>query len=466
MNRMAKLILHRSLSTLLALGAFLWCASVQAQSTTATIRVEVVDESGSPIADLPLTITHLPTGQIQAFVTNEQGVIIARGLVVGGPYEISMPPGGSYAADRVEEINLELDETEVIRITARPAASEEITVTAEVVGQELEIGVGRDFTAMTIEAVPSVTRDFVSTLATDPNIVVDNSIDRGPAVSMAGQNFRFNNVTVDGVAQNDNFGLHMNASATQRTPISIDAVEALNVNIAPFDVTYGNFIGGNINIVTKSGSNEFRGGVFVATTDDSFTGNESDGADLGLGTFDELIYGATVGGPIIQDSLFFFANYEKFDTTRPSNSQTIDNIAGVTQADVDRAISIFQNVYGFDPGAFDASDDDQDEKILAKLSWNLGENHRLVGSYQVTEGDVLFDDFPEVAVLQSNRYNINEKLTAYSAQVFSSWTDRFSTEFRYGIKDVENRQISVDQQHAGLLGRLRAVRPDPDRGGR
>ena len=444
MSGMGNRFLLRSFVAMLVLGALLPCAAVLAQSTTASIRVEVADETGAPIGGLSVTITHLPTAKAQSFITNEQGVVIARGLQIGGPYEITLPSGGSFAADRVEQINLELDETEVIKLTARPAASEEISVTADAVGDELEIGVGRDFSATTIEAVPSVTRDFVSTLAVEPSIVVDNTVDRGPAVSMAGGNFRFNNVTVDGVAQNDNFGLHMNASATQRTPISIDAVEALNANIAPYDVSYGNFVGGNINIVTKSGGNEFIGSAFVASTDDNLTGNESDGNDLEIGNFDELTYGGTLGGPIVRDHLFFFANYEKFETTRPSNTQTLSHIAGVNQGDIDRAISIFQNEYGFDPGLFDAVDDDEDEKILAKLTWNIGDRHRVVGAYQVTDGDVLFDDFPEVAVLQSNRYNINEKLTAYSIQAFSAWTDRFTTEFRFGSKDVENRQISVN----------------------
>jgi len=410
----------------------------------ASIRVEVTDESGKPIAGLPVTVTHLPTAQTQAFTTNDQGVVTGRGFLVGGPYEVTIPADSAYTADKVEGVQLELDDTTVIQITARPTTFEEISVTAEAVEAELEIGVSRNFSVETIEAIPSISRDFVSTLATDSTIVVDPTVDRGPAVSMAGQNFRFNNVTVDGVAQNDNFGLHMNASATQRTPISIDAVEALNVNIAPYDVSYGNFIGGNINIVTKTGGNDFKGGAFFTKTDASLTGNKSKGDDLGLVDFDEQTYGATLGGPIVRDRFFFFANYEKFDTTRPSNSQSINNIAGVTQADVDRARSIFQTVYGFDPGRFDALDDDQDEKYLLKLAWNLNDSHRLIGTYQVTDGDVIFDDFPEVAVLQSNRYNINEKLTAYSAQLFSSWTNNFSTEVRIGTKDVENRQISVD----------------------
>jgi hypothetical protein len=406
--------------------------------------VEVTDETGNRVGGVPITVTHVPTGRVISVTANDSGIATLRGLAVGGPYEVTIPPGSDYAADRVTDIILKLDETEVVPLAARAATLEEIVVTAEMVAEEQIIGVGRDFDRSTIDGTPSLSRDFVSTLATEPKILVDNSVARGPAVSMAGQNFRFNSVTIDGVAQNDNFGLSKNASATQRTPISIDAIEAINVNIAPFDVTYGNFIGGNINIVTKSGTNDFEGSAYYFTTDDSLTGDKSDGVDLAIGDFSEDYYGFTFGGPIIRDKLFFFANYEKFETTRPSNTQTIDNIAGVTQADVDRARSILQTEYGFDPGPFATSDDDQDEKILLKLDWNINEDHRAAFTYQVADGDVLFDDFPEVAVLQSNRYNINEKLTAYSARLFSQWNDRFSTEFKFGIKDVENRQISVD----------------------
>lgn len=327
-----------------ALAVLLTAPFALAQNTTSAIRVEVTDTEGSAVSGLAVTITHLPTGRTQAFVTTDQGVVIARGLPVGGPFEVAVPPGGEYAADKVEGIHLELEETRVIALTARPASFEEITVTAALVGEELTLGVGRDFGPETIEAVPSISRDFFSTIATEPKILVDNSVARGPAVSMAGQNFRFNSVTIDGVAQNDNFGLSKNASATQRTPISIDALEAINVNIAPFDVTYGNFVGGNINIVTKSGTNDFKGSVFAVTTDDGLTGEESDGDDLAIGEFEEDTYGVTLGGPIVRDKLFLFANYESFETTTPSNSQTIDRIAGVTQADVNEAISIFNDV--------------------------------------------------------------------------------------------------------------------------
>ena len=427
----------------IAIAAFI-TVPIHAQGTTSSMRIEVTDETGNRVGNVPVQITHLPTGRIQTVTANASGIVTLRGLAVGGPYEVSIPPGAAYAADRVEEITLKLDETEIVPLTARSATLEEIVVTAAMVGERQIVGVGRDFDRRTIDGTPSLARDFVSTLATEPKILVDNSVARGPAVSMAGANFRFNSVTIDGVAQNDNFGLSKNASATQRTPISIDAIEAINVNIAPFDVTYGNFIGGNINIVTRSGTNDFEGSAYYFTTDDSMSGDTSDGVPLAIGDFSEDYYGFTLGGPIVRDKLFFFVNYEKFDTTRPSNTQSLPNIAGVTQQDVDTVRSIMQTEYGFDPGPFATSDDDEDEKFLIKLDWNINEDHRAAFTYQFAEGDVLFDDFPEVAVLQSNRYDINEKLTAYSLRLFSQWTDQFSTEFKFGTKDVENRQISVD----------------------
>jgi len=434
-------------STVLAIST-----AATAQSTTSALRVRVMDAAGENLSGVSVTITHVPTGREFQRTTNSAGLLTAKGLPVGGPYIVRLSDQNRVIAEapnNVQDVRLDLGETESIVLLANRGDGsnvvfEEIVVTSERVLAALRTGAGRDFGQAVIEGVPSVSRDFVSVLETDSKILVDDSVPRGPAVSIAGQNFRFNSVTVDGVAQNDNFGLSLNASATQRSPISIDAVAAINVNVAPFDVTYGNFLGGNINIVTKSGTNEFHGSAYGFYTDQGLTGNTSQGEDLAIGDFDEKTYGGTFGGPIIKDKLFFFANYEKFETTRPANTNTIENINGVDQADVDRAIDIFQRVYGFDPGTFAASDTDQDEKILLKLDWNINDNHRASATYQRADGDVIFDDFPETAVLNSNRYNINERLDSYSFQLFSDWTDNFSTEIKLGYKDVENRQVSID----------------------
>ena len=245
----------------IAAAAFLTPGTIYAQSTTSSIRVVVTDDSGASVGGVAVTIRHLPTSRTVTVTTTASGVAIAQGLAVGGPYEVGLAASSSYSAITVQDVMLNLDETEVIPLQARAAALDNITVTAKQIVQELAVGVGTSFDRATIDATPSISRDFVSVLARDPKILVDNSVARGPAVSMAGQNFRFNSVTIDGIPQNDNFGLNKNASATSRTPISIDAVEAVNANIAPYDVSYGNFVGGNINIVTKSGTNEFHGSV-------------------------------------------------------------------------------------------------------------------------------------------------------------------------------------------------------------
>jgi hypothetical protein len=441
------MISRLGLLALVVLTAALFSGAVLAQGTTASLRVSVTDNAGNAVSGVSVSITHGPTDRTITTSSGITGVAIARSLAVGGPYSVTLSDSSQYNAETIGDIYLELGQTEVISLSVSPVSAgvtEEVVVMGTASTQELRVGVGRDFSQQTIEGIPSISRDFVSTLAMDPQILVDNSVARGPAVAIAGQNYRYNSVTIDGVAQNDNFGLSKNASATERSPISIDAIEALQVNVAPYDVSYGGFIGGNINIVTKSGTNEFHGGVFGFYTDDSFSGNKSDGQNLGIAEFDEQTYGFTLGGPIIKDDLFFFVNYEKFETTRPSNSQPLESIVGVTQAEVDEVIDIFQTVYGFDPGIFAATDTDEDEKTLIKLDWNINDNHRAAMSYQQAEGDVAFDDFTSVATLQSSRYNINVKMDSYSFQLFSNWTDNISTEFKYGSKTVENRQVSFD----------------------
>jgi len=441
-----------SLVSLIAATGLMLAGTTLAQETTSSLRISVSDQGGAPAGNVAIRITHVPTGRSISVMTNDGGVATARGLAVGGPYEVEIADASRYAADVQQNIFLDLDQTELIALSVRPVI-EEVIVTAQAITQELAVGVGRNFGRAEIDATPSIGRDFVSTLATDPMILVDNSVARGPAVSFAGQNFRFNSVTIDGIAQNDNFGLNKNASATSRTPISIDAIEAINVNIAPYDVTYGNFIGGNINIVTKSGTNEFHGSAYYYRTDEGFSGDETDGVNIDIGDFEEDTYGFTLGGPIIKDKLFFFANYEKFETTVPANAQPLSAIPGVTEQDVIDVIQILDTQYGFDPGLFATTDVDEDEKRLLKLDWFINDDHRAVFTYQYAKTDVLFDDFPTTAALNSNRYNINQEMNAYSVQFLSNWTDQLSTEVKIGFKDVERRDRSVDSSTNEFLVR-------------
>jgi len=427
-----------------------------AQETSSSLRGNVVDETGKPLANVSIEIIHVPTGTTRNVATNDSGKFSARGLLVGGPYMVRLADGTEYKAASIEDMYTQLGQTQNVSLVAKVAADmelDEIVAVGTRIEGGIQSGSSRNFSISDILKTTAIDRDLKSIIQKDPKIAVDNTVDGGPGLSIAGSNIRFNSLTIDGIAQNDNFGLNKNGYPTRRAPISLDAIEAIQVNMAPFEVTYGSFLGGNINIVTKTGTNEFHGSGFFEYSDDGLAGSSNSGDQLNIGTFTEKTYGATLSGPIIKDKLFFFAAYEKYETTESfpfqldSGSGSSTEILGVTQADVDRAVQISKDVYGYDALGFNADNPVDDEKIIAKINWNINDSHRLSATYQRAEGSEIRDFFTSpttrTAALLSNRYTMKETLTAYSAQLFSDWSDNFSTEIKFGKKIVDTRQESV-----------------------
>ena len=247
------------------------------------------------------------------------------------------------------------------------------------------------FGAQEVRELPSISRDIKDVVRVDPKAWVDPT--NSDALEVAGVNNRYNTITVDGVRQNDDFGLNNNGYPTQRSPLSVDAIEAVSVLTAPFSVEYSFFRGSTINMVTKSGTNEFTGSAFYYQGDDSLLGDETKDTEVDL-VFDEEIYGGTLGGPIIKDNLFFFLSYEKLEREAPQDIGAAGSgfpvqVPGVTQAEYDQIRQIGLDVYDFDVGETLASAPEQDEKILAKLDWNINESHRASLAYQRTEGNEL-----------------------------------------------------------------------------
>jgi len=450
----------------LALMALVLVSPAWAQETSSGIRGQVVDQTGTPVTTGTVLVVHQPTGTSRRLTPNSQGQFAARGLPVGGPYTVTLLDATDYQSEQVENLFLTLGQSENVVIKAIAvedvASLDELVVTGSAVARLLQTGAGSEFDRRDIEKATAIDRDLKSILREDSKVVVDNTVDGGPGLSIAGSNIRFNSLTVDGVAQNDNFGLNKNGYPTRRAPISLDAVEALSVNIAPFEVTYGSFLGGNINVVTKSGTNEFEGTGYYLYSSDSVTGSNSKGDDLPVGDFREKTWGFSLGGPIIKDKLFFFANYEKFDTTRSFPFQ-LDNddgnitgteIPNVTQSDVDRAVGIARDLYGYDALGFNADNDEEDEKFIVKADWNINDYHRASFTFQRSEGNLVRDFFSnpttQTAALLSNRYNMNELLKTYSFQAFSDWTTNFSTEIKIGFKDVETDQTPISPNFAAF----------------
>ena len=420
----------------------------RAQETAAQLGGLVVDSGGEPVAGVQVNVVHLPSGTSSSATTNASGQFVATGLRVGGPYTITASSSGFETA-AVENVYAELGRRATVTLTLIPTAQlAEIEVTAAGMGTTA-IGVGTEFTAETIANAPSINRDLKGTLRIDPKAWIDPT--NSDALEVAGTNNRYNTLTVDGVRQSDDFGLNNNGYPTQRSPISLDAVEAVSLQTAPFDVEYSSFRGATINVVTKSGTNEFTGSMFYYTYDDSLVGDKSEDSDYEF-AFEEDKWGVSVGGPIIKDKLFFFGSYEKLDRKAPQDygptgSGAAIEVPGVTQEQYDQIIQITKDVYDYDPGTTLSSLPEEDEKIFAKLDWNISDTQRASLSYQSTEGNEVIQTNNSASQRDlstpSDWYNRAITLEAYTFQLFSDWSEVFSTEIKLGRKEVETLQDSL-----------------------
>ncbi|MEM7327301.1 MAG: TonB-dependent receptor [Pseudomonadota bacterium] len=429
-------------------------APAEAQVTTSSIRGQVTNDAGAAVPGAAVTITHAPSGTTSTATTNASGVFSARGLRVGGPYTVAIS-GGEFTPVQVDDLYLTLDQTLSLPVTVQGARTMDTIV---VTGSSALAGFSNEglSTTLGVEAlgeVASIDRDLSDAALLDPFAAI-NYNSRNKELSIAGANNRFNSLTIDGVALNDRFGLNANGYPTQRSPIPYDAIESLSIQTAPFDVEFNGFTGGTINAVTKSGTNEFHGSAFYTFTDDSLIGDRLAGNDLDL-TFEEKTFGFTLGGPIIQDKLFFFGSYEKFEETAPllsgpAGSGALNEFSGVTQADVDQIGSIVSGIWGFDIGGFSKAPAEE-EKILANVDWNINDDHRLKLTYLRNEGNLIaeqsgnnFTVFGDVLGASSAWYDRSETVESFVGHIFSDWSPNFSTQFKMSYTTQATGQDSLN----------------------
>lgn len=426
-------------------------AAVHAQATSSSMRGTVTDGSGNLVSGARVTIMHVPSGSLSSTSTTANGVFNASGLRVGGPYAITVTAPG-YQPSRIEDVYLSLGDTLSLDINLDSGAetADVIVVTASAI-QTVQTAVGPNstFNLADLQNAPAINRDLSDVVRQDPRIYIDESYNN--SIQCAGANPRYNSLTVDGLALNDGFGLNSNGYPTQRMPFSYDAIEQVSVELAPFDVQYGGFTACNINAVTKSGTNEFHGGFFYDYTDDGFQGDSLEGSSFDVAPYDQKRYGVTFGGPILQDRLFFFAAYEKFEgqdlfDRGPEGSGMAREVTGFTQADYDEILDIAQNIYGYDPGGIPAPAPFEDESLLVRFDWNVNEDHRVAFTYNQSEGLNLTQSDGDSNEFEyfNHLYNRGSELKSYSAQIFSDWTDNFSTELRATLTDVDFTQSSVN----------------------
>lgn len=450
----------RQLAQGAALGALIcgMSTAAYAQDTTSAIRGLVIGADGKPAASTMVKITHVPTGTSVTVVSGPDGYYSARGLRVGGPYTVSATSGGQTETSRLQSVGVGAPAE--VDVTFASNQVEELVITAAAVAREENGGPTSNFGLADIQELPSLRRDLKDVARLNPFVTLDPA--NLDSVIAGGVSNRYNSLTVDGVKQNDDFGLNANGYPTQRSPVSTDAVQALSVNLAPYSVLYNDFQGANINVVTKSGTNSFHGTLVGEYSDQDYIGDETDGRRV-TNIFKEKTWAATFGGPIIKDRLFFFGSYEKFDAERGTIAGPVGSgkpvIAGnpaaaipfITPAQVQSVQSILASVYNFNLDSTNSilnnlSLPEVDEKKLVKLDWNITDNHRLAVTYQQTEGTRLIEGNRSSSTqlaLYSNYYLKGDALKVYTAQLNSDWTENLRSELTVTKKEVVTLQSPV-----------------------
>ncbi len=435
------------LAPLVLLAAFL-CALLatpaSAQVITSAIRGTVTSaDDGQPLIGADVVLLHVPSGNEKVVQTNETGDFAFTGLRIGGPYKVTVTAAG-FA--QFEEGNIFLSAGKTRDVNAGLKMSEEvieITVTNTPRNASNKVVVG----AADIGELPSIGRDPKDVVRLTPGAYAEGS---NKALSIDGTNNRFNSVTVDGTRQDDDFGLNASGYPTRRSPVALSAVEEVAVESSPFDVRYGRFLGGNVNIVTKSGTNDFHGQVIGTYASDALVGDKSRDNELKV-DFNEYRFGATVGGPIVKDKVHFLASVEGLSTATPvdagpANSDATNITSRVTLAEMEEAQAIARDVYGFDAGVPARSVDESDLKLLGKVDWAINDKHRFSVSYQRTKGDAIQNTGASDTILplSSNWYTATDTLNTLAVRLFSDWSDKFSSELEASAKLVANRQVPLN----------------------
>ena len=362
-----------------------------AQVTTSSLAGRVVDQSGVPVVGAAVLAHHEPSGTVYGAVTNADGRYTIQGMRTGGPYKVEVSSLG-YQEVSYTGVILQLAETYNLNAQiaeSTESLSESVVVaspTSKFAAQE-KTGASTNISNEQMLAVPTVNRNITDVTRLSPY--------GGNGMSFAGSDGRLANFTVDGANFNNNFGLSDKLPGGGN-PISIDAIEEMQVVISPYDVRQTNFIGGGVNAITKSGTNTFRGTAYVYHRNENMRGDavEGDVIPSARAVDRSTTYGFTLGGPIIKNRLFFFLNGEMVKTPTVVNrwqgsedGEADENnyISRTTLADLEAASTHVDQTYGYKTGSWtDFPANESNYKILARLDWNINSNHHLALRYNYT----------------------------------------------------------------------------------
>ena len=422
-----------------------------AQVTTSDIRGLVVDDQNAPLPGANVVAVHTPTGTKYGGTTNLDGRFNLLNMRVGGPYTVTVSFIG-FQSQEVNDIFLTLGKTFQLDIGLKPDTEqlEEVVISGAGVSNVF----GNDRTG----AQTSVGRRELTTLPTIARSQADftrlePSSSNG---SFGGRNDQFNNFSLDGAIFNNPFGLDAATPGgqTDAQPVSLDAIDQIQVSTAPYDVTESGFTGASVNAVTKSGTNEFHGTVYGFWRNQDLTGSKVKGEKIAVPDLTQAQFGASVGGPIVKNKLFFFANFEKDDREDlgqnwlPNRGTGAINESRVLLSDLNNVRDGLLAI-GYDPGAYEGFiHQSNSTKGIFKLDWNINDNNRLAVIYNFLDASkekpahptaIAFRG-PSATTLQfeNSGYQINNKLQSVQVELNSTLSDNASNKLQVGYTHFDD----------------------------
>ena len=443
-------------------AAALVSAPVYAQETTGGVRGVVTGANGAPVAGATVTVTSLATGLTRSVETDASGTYFVRQLPAGVAYSVRVTSDEGSASTS----SIPLAVGQQAQLNYRLNVAEEVMVVGQIAEvAETAIGPTAVFDLESLQTSPNINRNINDIIGQDPRIYI-NQATAADSIQCNGANPRFNSLTLDGIRLNDGFGLNANGYPTQRMPFPFDAVSNVAVELAPMSVIYGGFSACNVNAVTKSGANEIFGSAFIDSTGDAFQGDSLEGDDISVPDYSETRYGFEMGGALIQDKLFLYGAYERYDgvnfQNRGAQGSGAVNEVLVSQAELDEIAQIAQDVYQYTPGSsLPQTFDFEDEKYILKLDWYASDTQRVAltylynDSFNATPSDGGNNEFE----FADHFYNRGAELSSLAASLYSDWSPNFQTEFRVSRSDVDFLQ----QPRAGNeFGEIRVELDDVD----
>ena len=421
-------------------------ALAKAQITTSNIE-GYVNSGQDPLISATVIATHTPSGTVYGTATKNDGSFVIANIRVGGPYTIKVSYVG-YEDYSISNIYAGLDQNAFLKIDLKEVVdtSSEVVVTSASFIDGYKMGTENIISDRDIINMPTVDRSLNDFLRTVPQASISPD---GAGISFAGMNNRYNSIFIDGAVNNDVFGLAAsgtNGGQTGVNPISIDAIEQIQVSLAPYDVRLGGFAGGGISAVTRSGTNRFEGSTYLFYKNQGLVGltptfQLPDTIERErLPDFTASTYGLRLGGPIIKDKLFFFVNAEIQREITPQPFSLNDYLGNSTQSDLDALINKLQD-FGYDPGTFDNNADElNSEKFIFKLDYNLNQNNKLSLRHSYVNGRQLnlSSSLPNVINFSNNGIYFPSTTHSTAFEWNATFGNKFSNNLIAGFTHVND----------------------------